>query len=322
MPLGRLEEVNLREVWKSEPYDFTPWLAEAENLQFLADSLELPGLQLVRTEHPVDSFSADIVCKVIDTDSFVLIENQLEKTDHVHAGQILTYAAKFDARIIVWIAQRFTEAHRASIDWLNHITDDQYGFFGVEVRAVRIGTSDVAPLFDVVAKPNEWTKPKAAGAAKQAELSDYNLANINFWNLFDAALDDDGKIKRRIKKEVKGPNFWIPLSSDGAVYLVCFRSMSGNPRVGCYLAIYGEQLQHYSEALKGLNPQVASETLSSGTWALNSKGSVETFSLPSIPITQESQANVIETLVARVNALASVFSDPVLKAQASKPSLG
>jgi len=90
MALGRLEQVDLRSVWKSEPYDSTPWLAEAENLQFLSECLELPGLELVRTEHPVDNFSADIVCKVVDTDKFVLIENQLQKTDHIHIGQILT----------------------------------------------------------------------------------------------------------------------------------------------------------------------------------------------------------------------------------------
>lgn len=96
--IGRLTPLDLREVWSSEPYSFTPWLADPENLQFLADSLDLPGLELVRTEHPVDSFSADIVAKIVDTDHFVLIENQLERTDHTHLGQVLTYAPRFDAK--------------------------------------------------------------------------------------------------------------------------------------------------------------------------------------------------------------------------------
>ncbi|MEQ8738946.1 MAG: hypothetical protein RID59_10345, partial [Hoeflea sp.] len=238
MQLGRLKEVDLRDVWKSEPNDFTPWLAEPENLQFLADSLELPGLELIRTEHPVESFSADIVCKIIDTDHFVLIENQLEKSDHMHVGQILTYAAKFDARIIVWVAQKFTEAHRAALDWLNDISADRYGFFGVEIRAVKIGESDVAPLFDVVAKPNEWTKPETISGAKRAELSEENMENIEFWNQIDDELEKRGKIQRKIKKEVKGTNLWIPISSDGSVYIVLYRALSGTARVGVYLGIY------------------------------------------------------------------------------------
>jgi len=313
--LGRLAEVNLRDVWKSEPYDFTPWLAEPENLQFLAESLELPGFELVRTEHPVDAYSADIVCKIVDSDHFVLIENQLEKTDHVHVGQILTYAAKFDARVIVWIAQKFTEAHRAALDWLNYISDDQYGFFGVEVRAVRIGASDIAPLFNVVAKPNEWTKPERVDAVKQDGLTEWHVQNIEFWNAMDAALETRGLVQRRVKKEVKGSNLWIPLSTDGSVYIVCYRAMSGKPRVGCYLGIYGTLMPHYSQVLRTVDRTANNPPLSTGEWSLNEKGTVDSFSLPFTMIDQRGDAELIGCLVDQVNLLASLFLGPTKEAQ-------
>jgi hypothetical protein len=314
--------VNLRDVWKSEPYDFTPWLAEPENLQFLAESLELPGFELVRTEHPVDAYSADIVCKILDTDHFVLIENQLEKTDHVHVGQILTYAAKFDARVVVWIAQKFTEAHRAALDWLNYISDDQYGFFGVEVRAVRIGASDIAPLFNVVAKPNEWTKPERVAAAKQDDLTDWHVQNIEFWNKVDASLETRGLVKRRVKKEVKGSNLWIPLSTDGSTYIVCFRALSGKPRVGCYIGVYGTLMPHYSQILRAVDLSVSHPALINGVWTLNAKGTVDSFSLPTTPIDEKSEAEVVECLVEQVNLLASAFLEPTREAQANKDIAG
>lgn len=319
MALGRLEEVDLRTVWKSEPYDFTPWLAEPENLQFLAESLEIPGLELVRTEHPVDSFSADIVCKVVDSDHYVLIENQLERTDHVHIGQILTYAAKFDAKVIVWIAQRFTEAHRAALDWLNHISGDQYGFFGVEVRAVRIGKSDVAPLFDVVASPNEWTKPETVAAMRQAELSEQHRKNIDFWNKLDTALEERGQVKRKIKKEVKGSNLWLPLTTDGSIYIVCYRAMSGKPRVGAYLGIYGELMPYYEDQLKTVDLANAPEDIREGRWVHNEKGTVANLSLSAYPIEGTTESQLVDWMVNRVNSLASIFKTPATLAQEKKP---
>jgi hypothetical protein len=233
--LGRLEEVDLRSVWSSEPYDFTPWLAEGTNLQFLAESLDLPGLELVRTEHPVDSYSADIVCVIVGTNDYVLIENQLEKTDHPHLGQLLTYAAKFDARAVVWVAKNFTGAHRAALDWLNKTTSSDYGFFGVEVRAVKIGDSAPAPLFDVVARPNEWTKPQVITSTSEVTVTEAHDQNILFWAEVDAALEKKGGIQRRVKKSVKGSNLWIPLSNDSSVYIVVFRSISQGIQLGAYL---------------------------------------------------------------------------------------
>jgi len=176
MELGTLERVDLRSVWHTEATDFTPWLAKAENIERLSEALGL-NLEVLATEERVGPFRADIVCQEVDGEAKVLIENQLTVTDHNHLGQILTYASGLESVYMVWIAQRFTEEHRATLDWLNNVPDDSAQFFGIEIELWRIGRSQVAPKFQVVAKPNRWTKAirKAATASfgPSEELKDF-----------------------------------------------------------------------------------------------------------------------------------------------------
>ncbi len=150
--LSRLERVDLSEVWKSEPASFTPWLAE--NLAILGETLGM-DLVLEAREKKVGPYRADIVCKDTADNSWVLIENQLEVTDHTHLGQILTYAAGLNAVTIAWIARRFTDEHRAALDWLNENSTENLQFFGLEIEVWRIGDSPYAPKFNIVAKPND-----------------------------------------------------------------------------------------------------------------------------------------------------------------------
>ena len=142
--LGRLHRVDLRDIWATEAQDFTPWLAQEENLKVLADTLNME-LELEAQEKNVGPFRADILCKNTDDDSWVLIENQMGRTDTIHLGQLLTYAAGLQAVTIVWVAANFTEEHRAALDWLNDITDENFRFFGLEVELWRIGESPAAP---------------------------------------------------------------------------------------------------------------------------------------------------------------------------------
>jgi len=153
-PVGRLEPVDLREIWKHEALAFTPWLAQ--NLDRLPDALGVP-LSLEAVEHSVGPFSLDILATTSD-DRKVIIENQLEPSDHRHLGQCLTYAAGVGASVIVWVLPRLQAEHRAALDWLNEHTDEGIQFFGVEVSAVRIGESLPAPVFAVEARPNDWQK--------------------------------------------------------------------------------------------------------------------------------------------------------------------
>ena len=152
--LSRLEEVELRDIWENEAQDFTPWLAEEENLSLLAETLGI-DLELEAQEISVGDFQADILCKN-EEDSWVLIENQLEETDHDHLGKILTYSAGLDAHTVIWIAKEFRDEHRAALDRQNEITDERFSYFGVEIKVWKIGDSNPAPRFEIVSKPNDW----------------------------------------------------------------------------------------------------------------------------------------------------------------------
>jgi len=189
--LGRLEQVNVRDYWKNEAYDFTPWLAQPDNLELLGDTIGIE-LEFVSMEKAVGPFSADILCKNTVTDEWVLIENQLEKTDHSHLGQIITYAAGLQATSIVWIAQRFTEEHRAALDWLNEHTNEKMRFWGVTVELWKIGVSALAPKFNILSRPNEWSKE----VAEHKELNSSQTLYRNYWTAFRDVIEaNPGNLK-------------------------------------------------------------------------------------------------------------------------------
>lgn len=190
--LGKLERVELRDVWQHEACHFTPWLAEPANLEVLGQELGL-DLELVGLEVSVGPYAADIVCKDSMNGSHVLIENQLEKTDHSHLGQILTYAAALEARTVVWVAARFTDEHRAAIDWLNEITLEEWQFFALEIELWRIGMSEPAPKFNVICRPNDWSRAVREEAAKVESSSPTQALQLRFWSAFRDYMVENGQ---------------------------------------------------------------------------------------------------------------------------------
>ncbi len=177
--LARMEKVDLRDVWTREADDFTPWLATDDNIKLLGEALGL-DLEVQQQEAGVGPYSADILCKEIETDRVVVIENQVEETDHTHLGQLLTYAAGLQASIVVWVAKSFTEQHRAALDWLNENSNGKIGFFGVEIEVWRIADSPPAPRFNVVAKPNKWTS-EMQEAIRGSSLSKRQQFRVKYW---------------------------------------------------------------------------------------------------------------------------------------------
>ena len=173
--VGRIKEVEIRKVWRHEAFDFTPWLAD--NLDVLGEELGL-DLVLDRTEAAVGRYSLDILAKDANRDAIVVIENQIEETDHSHLGQLLTYAAGTKAKTVIWIATEFREEHRAALDWLNEGTGDSLHFFGIEVRAVKIGDSIPAPLFRLAAVPNMWTKGLKSAPS---DLTEKQQQYLEYW---------------------------------------------------------------------------------------------------------------------------------------------
>lgn len=191
----------------NESTEFTPWLADEENISLLGAAIGIDGLELESTEQRVGSFSADILCK----DSFgrwILIENQLDKTDHSHLGQLLTYAAGLKAVAIVWIAREFREEHRSALDWLNTITREDIGFFGVEVELWRIGQSEVAPKFNLVSKPNDWEKRVADTAQRMSNetLTVAKQLQLEYWTDFAAFVTAQSKM---LKSTKPSPQNWM-----------------------------------------------------------------------------------------------------------------
>ncbi|MFN3262910.1 MAG: DUF4268 domain-containing protein [Pikeienuella sp.] len=206
--LGRLQRVELREIWASEPADFTPWLAREENLSVLAEAVGLE-LELEAQERAVGPFRADILCKDIGTGDWVLVENQLERTDHTHLGQLLTYASGLEAVTIVWVAGRFTEEHRSTLDWLNKITDERFRFFGLEVELWRIGASPAAPKFNVVSKPNNWSRAVAEAARNidDVGLSEVRASQLAYFQALNTVLEGKQGPVRGNRKPL--PQAWI-----------------------------------------------------------------------------------------------------------------
>ena len=164
--LSRLTSVDPRSVWPNEAHDFTPWLLE--NADVLADSLGIEA-DLTAAEHPVGAFSLDLLGRDITNDCVLIVENQLTPTDHDHLGKLVTYAAGTEAKTIVWIAPAFREEHRQAISFLNDLGGDDVRFFGIEVRAVRIGDSDIAPLLELRAQPNDWHARLSTSARRTSE---------------------------------------------------------------------------------------------------------------------------------------------------------
>jgi hypothetical protein len=178
--LGRLTTVPPREVWTHEAHNFTPWVLQ--NVDVLSDLLGM-DLALDVAEHPVGDFSLDILGRDLSDDSVVIVENQLAQSDHLHLGQILTYAAGTNPKTIVWITTGFRPEHRAALNWLNEHTDPGTRFFGVEIDVVRIGDSAPAPNFRLVAEPNDWEKHVRA-ATTAGPMSEASQLYKGFWEQF------------------------------------------------------------------------------------------------------------------------------------------
>ena len=203
--IGKIKELELRKVWPHEAADFTPWLeAHPEELG------EILGLELefIR-EQSVGQFSLDLFGRDKSSNTIVIVENQLEKSNHSHLGQLLTYAGGYDPSYIVWIASEIRSEHKAALDWLNSVTNSETFFFGIEVKAIQIGDSLPAPLLDVVVQPNTWSK-RAHDSKAAAISSDRNKAYLDFWQhlLSDFAEEFPG-----LKNKKPQPQQWLSTSS-------------------------------------------------------------------------------------------------------------
>ncbi len=174
---GKLQKVNLRDIWRYETQDFTPWLAD--NIALLSKAIGME-LEVLEVEKAVEQFYADIVARDTRSGNIVLIENQLEKTDHSHLGQILTYLSGLEAKSVIWISPEFQEPHLSAIRWLNEHTSEDFGFLAVRIKVVRIGDSLPAPVFEVLEQPSEWDR-QLSRTKRAGEYTPEAEKRLAFW---------------------------------------------------------------------------------------------------------------------------------------------
>ena len=191
MKLGKLQEVDIRKLWSHEQYDFSEWLSRPENLEILNDAIGLT-LTEVEKEVYVGAYRCDLVGIDETTGDKVIIENQLEMSNHDHLGKVITYASGLDAKVVVWIVKEAREEHRSAIEWLNNNTPEKLNFFLIEIHAYQIGDSLCAPKFEIVEKPNGFIK----NAKSQSGSGEYNksqAARLEFWTKFNEVVVERGK---------------------------------------------------------------------------------------------------------------------------------
>lgn len=191
MEIGKLKEVDIRSLWKHEQYDFSEWLSKEENINILDDALGLT-LTDVSKEVYVGTYRCDLVAIDESTGIKVIIENQLEASNHDHLGKIITYASGLNAQVVVWIVSHAREEHKSAIEWLNNNTNSDINFFLIELHAYKIGDSLPAPYFVVAEKPNDFIKNIKVNGDK-SELNKSQAERLEFWNQFNEILVEKGK---------------------------------------------------------------------------------------------------------------------------------
>lgn len=191
MAIGKLEEVDIRELWKHEQYDFSEWLSKKENIENLNDILGLTLVDISKETY-VGSYRCDLFAKDETTGIKVIIENQLEMSNHDHLGKIITYASGLDAKVVVWIVKEAREEHRSAIEWLNNNTNSNINFFLIEIHAYKIGNSDNTPMFQVIEQPNDFIKNNKSINSNDT-MNKSQSQRLEFWNQFNNVLVERGK---------------------------------------------------------------------------------------------------------------------------------
>lgn len=204
--LGTLKKItDLRSIWSHEALNFTPWVAE--NVDLLADAVGL-DITVDETESSVGDFNVDIYASETGTDRKIIIENQLEDTDHDHLGKLITYASGKGADVVIWVVKHAREEHKAAVEWLNNHTDDKIGFFLCEIKLFQIGDSQIAPAFTVVERPNDWTKE----IRKTASANSTQQQRLEYWQAFNDYAFSDANFSRIFNKRKPTTDHWMDFS--------------------------------------------------------------------------------------------------------------
>ncbi len=263
--LANLEPVDLREIWETEAQHFTPWLAKEENLNLLGETLGME-FELKAQETDVGDFRADILCRNTRNGSLVLIENQLEVSDHTHLGQIMTYAAGLKAHTIIWIAKKIREEHRAALDHQNEITDERFKYFGIEIKVWKIGNSDPAPQFEIVSSPNTWSRK----VSRNTNLTPREEQQFEFWTKLLEHMKQ-AKSQLQFPKPKKRGEIYFPIERPFWIEALQ-RRQKQKKGIAVSIHIEGENSKGYFNSLKEKREEIENEFEGQLGWSEKSDG--------------------------------------------------
>lgn len=251
MELGKMKRIHdLRTVWPHEANDFTKWLAEYANLEELGNAVGI-DIDLEERESSVGSFSVDLFATESGSGRKIIIENQLEDTNHDHLGKLITYASGKGAEVVIWIVKRARDEHRQAIEWLNQHTDSNIGFFLVEIELWQINDSLLAPKFNVVEKPNDWAK-----TMKSIEgMSETDRLKLEFWQAFNDQMGSNPEFLREFNLRKPQPCHWYDLSLGTSSYYISLNINTQKKKIDAGLYIPSEKevfhrLEEHADAFK------------------------------------------------------------------------
>lgn len=231
MKLGKIKRItDIRSVWQHEALNFSKWLAQDENLVQLSEAIGI-DIILEELESSVGNFNVDLFAIEEGTDRKIIIENQLEDTNHDHLGKIITYASGKGAEVIVWIVKRARDEHRQAIEWLNQNTGVKIGFFLVEIELWQIDDSAIAPKFNVVERPNDWAKQMK----NVDNLSDTKQLQQNFWLSLSETIKSS--YAQDFSPRKAQPQHWYDLSVGSSSYHIGLTVNTQKKRLGAEIYI-------------------------------------------------------------------------------------
>ena len=203
MKLVKQKQINPRKMWANEQYDFTPWLVE--HIEELGEKIGME-LEVVGREVSVGPYSADILAKETSTNNYVVIENQLEKTNHDHLGKSITYASALNAKTIVWIATDFTEEHKKAFDWLNDNTNEELSFWAIQLELWQISEDTASMRFNIVCTPSSNVKTIKSKTNSESETTQKQL---EYWTMFRDKLM---ATKKFTSLHTPRPQYWFDVA--------------------------------------------------------------------------------------------------------------
>lgn len=253
MKLGKISYIELRKQWPSEPR-FSDWLSEEENLAELSSAIGIE-LSFVKREEKVGRFQLDILAKEEGGDRYVAIENQYDQTDHDHLGKLITYAAGCNAKTIIWVVEKVCEEHQAAIKWLNDNLASDVGIFLLQVKLVKIGNSDVAPLFKVIEQPNGWARD---AKSQTSELTERQKTRLDFWTKFSEYACNDKNFTSAFNPRKPSTDHWMNYYCGFSSFHISL-TITGKDRIGVeiYMPDDKEQYEQFKKSKDKIESELA-----------------------------------------------------------------